>query len=72
VLQKEEVISIKNTLIFINYSTNFDGGGVELMLTAFTNGLALDGAVAMSRCNRLSLFHNCRLLGKRESATLLT
>jgi hypothetical protein len=36
------VVSIKNTLIFIDYSTNFGGGGVELMLTASTNGLALD------------------------------
>jgi hypothetical protein len=35
-------VSIKNTLIFIDYSTNFGGGGVELMLTASTNGLALD------------------------------
>jgi hypothetical protein len=42
VLQGEEVMSIKNTLIFIDYSTNFGGGGVELMLTASTNGLALD------------------------------
>jgi hypothetical protein len=42
VLQGEEVVSIKNTLIFIDYSTNFGGGGVELMLIAFTNGLALD------------------------------
>jgi hypothetical protein len=42
VLQGEEVVSIKNTLIFIDYSTNFGGGGVELMLTASTNGLALD------------------------------
>ena len=29
-------------------------------------------AAAMSRCNQLSPFHNCRLLGKRESATLPT
>jgi hypothetical protein len=42
VLRGEEVVSIKNTLIFIDYSTNFSGGGVELMLTASTNGLALD------------------------------
>jgi hypothetical protein len=42
VLQGEEVVSIKNTLIFIDYSTNFGGGGVELMLTASTNGLAFD------------------------------
>jgi hypothetical protein len=42
VLRGEEVVSIKNTLIFIDYSTNFGGGGVELMLTASTNGLALD------------------------------
>ena len=41
-LRGEEVVSIKNTLIFIDYSTNFGGGGVELMLTASTNGLALD------------------------------
>jgi hypothetical protein len=39
------VISIKNTLIFIDYNTNFGMGGVELMLTAFTNGLALDGGL---------------------------
>ena len=26
-------------------------------------------AAAMPRCNRLDLFHKCRLLGKRESAT---
>jgi hypothetical protein len=42
VLQRKKVVSIKNTLIFIDYSTNFGGGGVELMLTAFTNSLALD------------------------------
>jgi hypothetical protein len=42
VLRGEEVVSIKNTLIFIDYSTNFSGGGVKLMLTASTNGLALD------------------------------
>jgi hypothetical protein len=42
VLQGKKVVSIKNTLIFIDYSTNFGEGGVELMLTAFTNGLALD------------------------------
>jgi hypothetical protein len=42
VLRGEEVVSIKNTLIFIDYSTNFGGGGVELMLTASTNSLALD------------------------------
>jgi hypothetical protein len=42
VLRGEEVASIKNTLIFIDYSTNFGGGGVELMLTASTNSLALD------------------------------
>jgi hypothetical protein len=35
-------VSIKNILIFIDYSTNFDKDGVELMLTAFTNGLALN------------------------------
>jgi hypothetical protein len=39
------VVSIKNTLIFIDYSTNFGGGGVQLMLTASTNGLALDGGL---------------------------
>jgi hypothetical protein len=38
----EEVMSIKNTLIFIDYSTNFGEDSVELMLTASTNGLALD------------------------------
>ena len=36
------MVSIKNTLIFIDYSTNFGEGGVELMLTASTNSLALD------------------------------
>jgi hypothetical protein len=35
-------VSIKNTLIFIDYSTNFDKDDIELMLTASTNGLALD------------------------------
>jgi hypothetical protein len=42
VLWGEEVMSIKNTLIFIDYSTNFGEDNVELMLTASTNGLALD------------------------------
>jgi hypothetical protein len=39
------VVSIKNTLIFIDYSTNFGGAHVQLMLTASTNGLALDGGL---------------------------
>jgi hypothetical protein len=38
-------MSIKNTFIFIDNSTNFGGGGVPLMLTASTNGLALDGGL---------------------------
>jgi hypothetical protein len=30
------MVSIENTLIFIDYSTNFGGGGVQVMLTAST------------------------------------